>query len=82
MGWTGSTHKNTFHHKPNFKVTDFQQGVQAMARNCLPAVELVRKGVWTLGDMEKWLQWVIASDSGIVLETSLIPSQDPRNKTI
>jgi len=32
--------------------------------NCLPAVEFVRSGKWTLDDMKKWLVWVIENDSG------------------
>lgn len=45
-------------------MTDYQKGVADMARNCLPAVAMIRGGAWTLDDMEKWLQWVIAVDEG------------------
>lgn len=38
---------------------EFSNGVKAMARNVIPAIQLVHKGAWTLGDMEDWLNAVI-----------------------
>lgn len=45
-------------------MTDFQQGIVAMARNTLPIVGLLRTKQWTLEDFEKWLNEVIAGDEG------------------
>jgi hypothetical protein len=41
----------------------FSYGVISMARNCLPACQLLKQGKWTIEDMEKWLQAIIDSDS-------------------
>lgn len=49
---------------------DFACGVTRMARNCLPAVDLVRQGRWTLDDMERWLKACIADDLTGVGEVS------------
>lgn len=38
---------------------EFSNGVKEMARNVIPAIQLVHKGIWTLGDMEDWLNAVI-----------------------
>jgi len=44
-------------------MNDFDSGVTPMARNCLCATKLVRKGEWTVEDMERWLNAVIDSDA-------------------
>lgn len=50
-------------HIPTTTTPTFTGGVQAMAWNCLPAVELVRHGRWTLDDMKEWLQAVVDTDA-------------------
>ena len=49
-----------------------------MARNTLPAVELVRSGKWTLDDVERWLNAVITDDPSYAQEIkdkSLFPAK-------
>lgn len=43
--------------------TDFQSGVDAMARSCLAAMTLLRDGRQTVGDVEQWLKAVIENDA-------------------
>lgn len=48
----------------------FAGGVISMARNTLPAVELIRAGKWTLDQMEQWLNAVLANDAKYSLFSS------------
>jgi hypothetical protein len=41
----------------------FGYGVVCMARNCLPALDLIDSGRWTTKDARKWLNAVISKDS-------------------
>ena len=61
-----------------FDGNTFSGGVKSMARNTLPAVELVRSGKWTLDDVERWLNAVITDDPSYAQEIkdkSLFPAK-------
>lgn len=47
----------------------FAMGCDSMARNCQSAVECVRKGVWTLDDVDKWLSACIGQDKEYLTKT-------------
>lgn len=46
----------------------FRGGVAAMARSCKSASGLVRSGVWTLDDLEKWCEDTAAADEAPIPE--------------
>lgn len=50
-------------------MNEFSLGVKSMARNTIPALNLVRKGEWTLDDVERWLNAVIGDDVNYLEET-------------
>ena len=41
----------------------FGHGVICMARNCLPALDLIDSGQWTIADMRRWLNAMISNDA-------------------
>jgi hypothetical protein len=50
------------------ELNTFAGGVASMANNCLPAVELLRSGRWTLEKFERWLKAIIENDAKFLSE--------------
>lgn len=48
---------------PEPSMNTFSHGVVAMARNCLPALDQIESGKWTVADMRRWLNAVITNDA-------------------
>jgi len=47
---------------PRYLGDTFAGGIASMSRHSLAAIELIRRGQWTLDKMERWLNAVISND--------------------
>jgi hypothetical protein len=52
------------------ETNNFANGVKSMARNVLPACQLLRSGKWTVDDLERWLNAVINDDPAYIAEAA------------